>query len=156
MSDKTASIGNAASVNNVAAFSGPLEDRLLIRERMGAYSDSVFRRDVDAWLANYVEDGVWIMMGTPIKGKTALRAQWQELWTTLDRMAFFTEIGAIEVSGERAKARSYCREIMYYRDGTTLKVIGMYEDELVRTGGVWLFAQRHYQLLSNEGMLSKR
>ena len=144
------------SVNDVTAFSGPLEDRLLIRERMGAYSDSVFQRDVEAWLANYVEDGVWIMMGKPIKGKTALRAQWQELWATLDRMAFFVEIGAIQISGEHAKARSYCREIMHYRNGSTLKVVGMYEDELIRADGVWLFTQRNYQLLSNEGMSHKR
>jgi uncharacterized protein (TIGR02246 family) len=136
-------------VNN---FSGPLADRQLIRELFGAYSDATFQRDMDAWLACYAEDGVWVMMGRDIAGKPALRAQWEKLWSTIDRMAFFSEIGAIKVDGNRAETRCYCREIMHYKNGTTLKVVGMYEDELIRIDGDWRFARRNYQLLSNEGI----
>jgi ketosteroid isomerase-like protein len=138
------------------SFTGPLDDRLLIRERFGAYSDATFRGDVDAWLANYTDDGVWILMGNPIKGKTALRAKWVELWNHLERMAFFAEIGAIEIDGARAKARSYCREITVYKDGRTRKLVGKYEDDLVRTNGTWLFAQRSYQLLDDEGFIQRK
>jgi uncharacterized protein (TIGR02246 family) len=133
-------------------FSGPLVDRQLIRELFGAYSDATFQRDMDAWLSCYADDGVWLMMGKEVKGKEALSIQWKKLWSTIERMAFFTEIGAIKVDGDRAQVRSYCREIMQYKDGTSLKVIGMYQDELVRSGDAWLFARRDYQLLSNEGL----
>ena len=37
------------------AFTGPVEDRLLIRELMGSYADVVFRWDKDVWLACWAE-----------------------------------------------------------------------------------------------------
>jgi len=134
-------------------FSGPLEARLLIRERFGAYSDATFRGDVEAWLANYADDGEWIMIEKSIVGKAALRAQWASLFAAIDRMAFFTEIGAINVDDDRATARSYCREIVRYKNGSTRKLVGTYDDELIRKDGVWLFAKRKYQLLIDERAL---
>jgi len=136
-------------------FTGSLQDRQLIRELFGAYSDAAFLRDMDAWLACYADDGAWVLMGKEIRGKDALQKHWIRLWSTLERMAFFTEIGAINVAGDRASARSYCREIVHYQDGTTLKVVGMYEDQLVRSGESWLFARRDYRLLSKERSLGQ-
>ncbi len=133
------------------AFDGPLEDRLLIRERMGAYSDAIFRRDVEAWLACWTEGGVRAQGGAEHRGKPALRAMWERVWAGLEKMAFFTELGASEVRGEHATARCYCREILFLKDGGIRKVVGVYEDELVRENGVWLFARRDYQLLMDEG-----
>ena len=132
-------------------FSGPLEDRLLIRELFGTYCDSVFQGDVEAWLTNWADEGIWILFNKEIRGKIELRAQWEKLWSTLNKMMFFTEIGSIEINGERALARSYCREIMHWHDGSIQKVVGMYEDELIRENGEWLFIQRHYKLLADEG-----
>ena len=131
-------------------FSGPLIDRQLIRELLGAYSDATFQRDMNAWLACYADDGVWVMLGKEIKGKAALQKQWTKLWSTIERMAFFTEIGAISVTGDHATARSYCREIVHYQNGTVIKVVGVYRDELVRINDAWLFARRDYQLFSHE------
>lgn len=134
-------------------FSGPLEDRLLIRELLGAYSDSVIQCNVEAWLANWTDDGIWKLFNKEVRGKVALRGQWERLWSTLSKMMFFTEIGSIEIDGERAKVRSYCREIMHFRDNSMHKVVGMYEDELVRANGEWFFGRRSYQLLAHEGRI---
>lgn len=133
------------------AFSGPLEDRQLIRERMGAYSDATFRGDVEAWLACWTEDAVRAQTGAEHRGKPALRAMWEQVWGMLDKMAFFTEIGAIEAQDDRATARCYCREILFLKGGEVRKVVGVYDDELVRENGVWLFARREYRLLMDEG-----
>jgi ketosteroid isomerase-like protein len=134
------------------AFTGPAEDRLLIRERMGAYADAAFRRDMEAWLANWSAEPVWRTWGQEFRGRDALRAQWEQIWTGLkmEKMAFFTEIGAIEVAGDRATARSYCREILQLDGGRIRKVVGAYDDELVREKGVWLFARRDYSLFMDE------
>ena len=128
-----------------------LLDRLRIRERFGAYSDSTFRRDGDAWLACWTEDGVRVQGGAEHRGKAELRRMWDGVWTMLDKMAFFTEIGPIEVAGDRATARSHCREILFLKGGGRRKVVGLYEDELVRQDGVWLFARREYILFMDEG-----
>lgn len=131
-------------------FEGPFEDRLLIRERYGAYSDSAFRQDVDAWLANWTDNGIWVIFGQEIRGKEALRAQWDSTWRELECMGFFSEIGAISVKGDTASARSYCREIVLLKTGEVMKVVGCYEDELVKDSGVWLFARRDYSVLIHE------
>lgn len=131
-------------------FTGPLEDRLIIRERYGAYCDAVFQGDVDAWLANWSHDGVWDIFGKQHRGKTELRSQWDATWGALNNMAFFAEIGSLEVSGSRASARSYCREIVVLTSGQIIKVVGCYEDELVKLNDEWLFALRKYSVLINE------
>lgn len=138
---------------SVSGFTGPILDRQLIRERYGAYSDTTFQQDCEAWLACWAEACVWTVMGEPFVGKPALRARWDATWRWLERMMFFAEIGAIAVTGERAVARCYCREILHYRNGSRQKVVGFYQDQLVRQEGEWLFARRDYQLLSDEGVV---
>lgn len=134
------------------AFSGPLEDRLLIRELIGDYSDATFRQDAEAWLACWTEDGVRAQAGArEHHGKAALRAMWDAVWAMLDKLAFFTEIGVIEVQGDQAITRCYCREILFLKDGGVRKVVGVYDDQLVRQNGKWLFARREYQLFMDEG-----
>lgn len=132
------------------AFTGPLEDRILIRERMGSYADAAFQNDCDAWLDNWVADCIWTGPGFELRGKPALQAQWQAIWATQDAMAFFTDIGAIEVQGDRALARCYCREILALKGGEFRKIVGRYDDELVRQNGQWLFAKRRYSVLMDE------
>lgn len=124
---------------------------MLIRERMGAYSDAVFRRDRELWLANWVDDCTWRTQGREFRGKHEMREQWAKIWEMLEKMTFFTEIGAIEVQDQNAKARCYCREILLLRDGGVRKVVGQYDDTLVKENGVWLFASRSYTLLMSEG-----
>lgn len=132
------------------AFTGAMEDRLLIRDLYGSYADASFRQDVDAYLACWREDGVRLSRQGELHGKAELRAAWDAIWATLERMAFFSEIGAIEVVGEQATARCYCREIIELKGGEIWKVVGLYEDELIREDGAWLFRQRRYTLLINE------
>lgn len=66
-------------------------------------------------------------------------------------MAFFTEVARIEIHGIRATARCYCREIMILKGGGMRKVVGRYDDDLVRNGSTWRFSRRRYHLLIDEG-----
>jgi ketosteroid isomerase-like protein len=129
------------------SFTGPLEDRILIRERIGTYSDSICRADLDEWLGCWTDDAVRIHDGAEVSGKPELRAFWDMIWSAVEQMGFFTEIGAISVDGDRAVARCYTREIMTFHGGGSMKVVGVYDDELVRERGEWLFARRSYQML---------
>ncbi len=131
-------------------FSGPIEARFQIRELFGAYSDSVFQKDVEAWLSHWTDSGVWLLIRQEVRGKAELRAQWEKLWQSLNNMMFFTEIGSITVEGDRARCRSYCREILHLKNGSIQKVVGMYEDELISVNGEWYFERRNYQLISDE------
>ena len=49
--------------------SGPLEDRLAIRELVDSYNDAVMRKDGDAWAENWRDDATWELPGAgPITG----------------------------------------------------------------------------------------
>ena len=127
-------------------FTGPAEDRLKIRERIDSYSDAVCRKDLDDYLACWTEDGQRLGDGGECRGIEELRVHWGGIWQALERMAFLTQLGAIEIDGDRARTRSYCREILRFKDGTTRRLVGIYEDELRRVDGTWLFSRRNYRV----------
>jgi len=127
-----------------------LEDRLLIRERMSDYADSMFQQDLDAWLANFTEDCIWRGVGLEYHGLEELAASWPKLWEPLVKMAYFTEVAAIKVRGDEASARCYSRQIMFRKDGGVNKIVGLYSDRLVRRGGTWLFHTREFEFIGTE------
>jgi ketosteroid isomerase-like protein len=131
-------------------FSGPMEDRLAIRELYGAYADSAFRADRDAWLDCWADDCVWSTEFGEVTGKPALDEQWDVIWQTFRSMGFFSEVGSIVVDGSKAKGRAYCREILNLGDGRIRKLVGAYVDDLVRDGGRWRFAKRIYAVMIAE------
>jgi uncharacterized protein (TIGR02246 family) len=129
---------------------GPLEDRILIRETMSDYADAMFQCDLDAWLACFTEDCVWRGNGMEIRGIEALKASWPNLWNPLRRMAYFTEVAAIHVDGDRATARCYSRQLMFRKDDKVDKVAGLYHDTLVKRDGRWLYAEREFEFIGRE------
>ena len=131
-------------------FEGALADRVLIRERMSEYADSMFQRDLGAWLANFTEDCLWRGNGMEMRGLDALAASWPGLWEPLNRMAYFTEVAAIKVTGDTATARCYSRQIMFQKDGAVRKFAGLYHDKLVRRGDTWLFSEREFEFIGTE------
>lgn len=128
-------------------FSGPLEDRLAIRERFDSYSDAVTRRALDDYLDCWTEDGQRSGSGGECHGIDELRAHWHDIWKALSQMAFMTQIGAIAIDGTTASARSYCLETLQFHDGTARQLVGTYDDELRRVDGVWRFSVRRYRVL---------
>ncbi|HEY8385473.1 MAG TPA: nuclear transport factor 2 family protein [Porticoccaceae bacterium] len=132
------------------AFTGPLEDRIRIQELYRSYADAAFRCDREAYLACWHKDGVRISPQETLRGIDALRDGWDQIWTNIKRMAFFSDVGATEVDGDTATAHCYCREIIKLKDGRIWKLVGRYDDRLVRSGGEWRFIERSYTLLLNE------
>lgn len=129
---------------------GPLEDRILIRELYGLYADASSRGDVDDWLACWTDEAQWNTHLFERSGKQDLREQWDQLWANFASLAFLSEVGPIEVAGDLARARSTAREIVRLADGGLYKLVGAYEDHIVRENGVWLFARRDYRPLVEE------
>lgn len=126
---------------------GPSEDRLLIRELASDYADAMFQRDLAAWLSCFTEDCVWRGAGREMRGRAALEASWPALWEPLERMAYFPEVAAIRVDGDRATARCYSHQLMFRKDGKLDMVCGLYHDSLVRRDGAWLYAEREFEFV---------
>jgi len=127
------------------AFTGPVEDRLAIRDLYGTYTDVSCRGDREGWLACFTEAGEWNTHLFRAAGRDGLRSQWDALWANFAAVSFLGEVGMISVTGERAQARAYTREVILLADGKVYRLAGRYDDELVRVRGEWLFARRNYQ-----------
>ena len=128
------------------AFTGSIEDRLLIRELYGGYANASWRGDREAWIGCFTADGRWTSHLFDCTGHDELRAEWDRLWADWASVAFLGEIGAIEVAGNDAIARAYAREIIQLKSGGIFKLAGHYADQLRREHGEWRFTRRDYTL----------
>lgn len=140
-------------------FTGPLEDRILIRELIEAYADAVMIRDADAWGAVWAEDAYWSLPEVPgheefigreaiVNGWVASMTQYASMTDYAEPMIYIATPGAIEVTGDTATARVYTSEI--YKDpdsGKEIRVRGRYDDELRKRDGQWLFTRRIYRIV---------
>jgi uncharacterized protein (TIGR02246 family) len=127
-----------------------MEDRLAIRERIDAYGDAVFRRDAEAWIANWCEDATWSLPGVEVAGKAAIKAAWIQAMSAFPLAAFFAAPGAIVVQGDEAAARVHTQEILTTEQGGVRRIVGAYDDALIRQDGVWLFRRRAYRILLDQ------
>jgi ketosteroid isomerase-like protein len=130
------------------SFTGPIEDRLAIRELLDVYNDAVARVDADAWRETWAEDAEWELMGTSVSGRDAIVKLWQQTMQQFELVIFQTAPGALEVSGSEATGRVFASEVLQLKDGSRRHVHGRYDDAYTKIGGAWRFKTRRYQVLS--------
>jgi SnoaL-like domain len=129
------------------AINGPIEDQLAIRHLHERYADAVFRRDPVDWGALWAEDASWDLMGTKVEGKEAIVTLWSGAMAGFAFVAFFSQIGALELDGDRGTGRVYTNELLEMPDGTLSRPVGLYEDQYVRSSGGWLYQRRDFKVL---------
>lgn len=129
------------------AVIGPIEDQLAINALVDAYSDAVFRRDAQDWGGCWAQDARWSLMGTTVAGREAIVAMWVQAMDGFSFVAFFAQIGALLIDGDRANGRIWTHEVLEDREGNVTRPVGRYDDEYVRTSEGWRFASRAYTML---------
>ncbi len=131
------------------------QDRAEIEDLMARYLFAIDYLDWDAYVATFAEDGELEFARGTSKGRAAIR---QAVSGFAGRIAEFyhTEDGrpaklrhvilqsVIRVEADRAWARSLWLEMANHGPGDTMKMgtYGVYEDELRKTDGRWLFSRR--------------
>ena len=123
---------------------GPIEDRLAIQDLYSVYADCSSRGEREVWLSLWADEASWTTHLFQCEGKAAITRQWDSIQDDLMTIAFLSQWGPIHVSGDRATARSYVREIVRMEDGSVFKVVGTYDDVIVRRAGEWQFVRRDY------------
>ena len=128
--------------------SGPVEDRLAIRELVESYNDAVMRFDGDAWASNWTDDATWSLPGMgDVTGKDKFFPMWKGAMSAYTFVGFFASAGPITVTGDTAHGTWYQQEFLQTKDGVLTNVTGRYEDDYVKQGGRWYFRKRVYSVL---------
>ena len=131
--------------------SGPIEDRLALRELVEAYNDAVMRVDADAWAENWAEEGTWSLPGMgEVQGRDRIVKMWKAAMSQYDVQGFFASAGPLHVDGDTAHGSWYQQEFLVLADGTRRAVIGEYADDYVKRDGRWLFLKRTYRIRAEE------
>lgn len=131
------------------------EDRAEIEDLMARYLFAIDYFDWDAYVATFAEDGELEFASGTTKGREAIRKTVMSFTESIGKY-YHTEDGkpaklrhvvlqsSIRVEGDRAWARTLWVEMANHGPGDTMKMgtYGIYEDELTRVDGHWLFAKR--------------
>ena len=129
--------------------SGPIEDRLAIRELVESYNDAVMRFDGDAWAGNWTDDATWSLPGMgDVTGRNNFFPLWQQMMAGFSFVGFFASAGPIVVSGDTAHATWYQQEFLHQKDGVKRAITGQYEDDYLKRDGRWFFQKRIYKVLN--------
>lgn len=135
-----------------ANFTGPIEDRIAIRELLETYADAVNRCDEELWASLWVEDCYWDLSHYPelgiVNGKQAVVELWRGAMPAYPKLSFIVGIGSIRVEGDAAEARSYISEV-YEEPGTgkDKRARAQYSDRLVKRNGQWFLQSRAFRII---------
>jgi ketosteroid isomerase-like protein len=127
-------------------------DREGIRDRAHRYSDAINRRDSAVFGACFAPDGRWRVLGPrprDISGRDAITAAIGARLEQLEVVVQLVHSIVVDaVDGDRARSRTTVSETVRSAGGADgFRMIGIYDDELVRDGGRWVYATRTFHPL---------
>lgn len=127
-------------------FTGPIEDRLAIREVLETYADAIYRSDDELWASIWADDAAWEFPHRPeigtIKGKDKLVEMWSHASAAYPNLSVMAMPGSIHVTGDTATARIYLSEKYEGADGRVRHGRPSYHDRYVKRDARWLIHNR--------------
>jgi hypothetical protein len=132
------------------------QDRAQIEDLMARYLFAIDYSDWDAYVGTFAEDGELTFASGTSKGRAAIRDAVTKFAVGIGKF-YHTADGkpaklrhiilqsVIRVEGSHAWARSQWLEMANHGEGDQPKIgtYGVYEDELTKVKGQWLFARRN-------------
>lgn len=126
-----------------------LEDENALRNLMARYVDAVNRYDGDAWIATWAEDASWNLMGSPVQGRDAIRALWEQMMASFEFAIMFPNSCLFEINGDSASGHWYLHEYGRDHEGNASVILSRYRDTYTRVDGQWLYQSRDYDFIYN-------
>jgi uncharacterized protein (TIGR02246 family) len=115
-----------------------VEDRDEILQLLYRYNHAIDGGDANGWADTFTEDAVFDAAGNVLSGRDALK----NFAAGFKGRRHVVANPLVQIDGDTATVRAYA--VVF--SGTTPSVIGVYEDELVRTPTGWRFAKRVFTL----------
>ncbi len=148
-------LASAAEAKQPAYAHGYADDRAQIEDLMSRYLFAIDYNDWDAYVETFAPDGELEFASGTSKGRPAIRAMVAKFAEGIGRF-YHTEDGkpaklrhvilqkVIRVEGNHGWARSLWLEMANHGPQDTMKMgtYGIYEDDLIKVNGQWLFSKR--------------
>lgn len=128
---------------------GPVEDRLELRELIETFAVAAMRVDVARWGATWADDGVWklVSMPEPVSGRQNIVEAFTKVMGYVDFMSMICFPDNLVIEGDRASGKAYCRELIFTKTGEQRIIVGCYDDRYVKRDGRWQFLSRYYEII---------
>ena len=117
-----------------------------VRQLQARYADAVWRRDREAFLDCFAEDGEWKIAGLHMRGRAEIAAGYDKLMAASERVLMMLGAPVLDVSAAGVTGRTLVTERIRLRDGDGVRTIGVYYERFVEEGGRWRYAWRHWDL----------
>jgi uncharacterized protein (TIGR02246 family) len=122
----------------------PAEDVLAIQALVARYNFAVDGRDAAGFAGCFTDDGEFSFADNEYHGRDELMAFAKTLGGSGQMRHVVTSM-LTDGDGPRATVRSYCHVTSTGDDGNPLVTVqGVYDDEVARTDGGWLFTKRRF------------
>jgi hypothetical protein len=124
-----------------------MNDEFAVQQTLNTYSVNASLGKLEEMVATFAPDGVWEIpgIGARFEGREAILAGAQAIMGAIEYMVQLNSPAVIKVDGDTATAECVIRECGKYAGRqTSLEVLGLYSDRLVRTPEGWRFAQRTF------------
>jgi hypothetical protein len=113
------------------------EDRDDILQLLYRYNHTIDTGDAEGWADTWTEDGVFDAGGSVLRG----RAELVGFASGVSGVRHVVMNPLVEITGDRARVRAYLMLLM----GGAIGMVGVYEDDVVRTSDGWRFAARVFR-----------
>lgn len=125
-----------------------MQDELAIHHLIARIAQLADGGTVEDYVACFTEDAQWDMPGAPRRGRADIRAGSEARRATNETgpdsfTRHLVSTIAVTIDGDRATARSYWQFYVNTATAPELRLMGQYDDELIRAdGGGWLLDHR--------------
>ncbi|MCV7195706.1 nuclear transport factor 2 family protein [Mycobacterium angelicum] len=116
-----------------------------IRELLAAYALALDGGDVAACLQLFAPDAEFLVYGRTFAGHDGIGRMFRDA----PRGLHLTGVSKIDVRGDTATARS---QVLFVRAGDLTLRPALYDDELIRRDGKWLFKRRRCRFVTSHGL----
>lgn len=124
---------------------GTSTDHAAIRGLIAGYALALDARDIDGCVRLFTADGEFLVYGRSFTGRDGIG----QMFSDSPHGLHLTGVSRIDVHGDAATARS---QVLFVRAGDLQLRPALYDDELTREGGQWLFRRRRCQFITSRGL----
>jgi uncharacterized protein (TIGR02246 family) len=124
------------------------DDNAAIRELIAGYALALDAGDVDACAQLFTSDGEFLVYGRSFTGPDEIT----KMFGDAPRGLHLTGVSRIDVGSEEPDTATAQSQVLFVRAGDLHLRPALYDDQLVRRDGRWLFQRRRCQFITSHGL----